>query len=279
MTTPKRILKTKGIRPLRRLGQTFLDDRNMIGKIVTLLDLRQDDVVIEIGAGTGIMTEEIAKRAYKVIAVEIDSGLIALLEERLAGYHNINIVHADVLKFDFSLAHSPLSSSAKVKIVGNIPYNISSQILFRLIDYRDNISFMVLMFQKELADRIRAHPGSKDYGIPSVFTDMYTVCTCELTIPAQCFYPKPKVTSSVLKLVIRDRPKVDIKDHAFFVKIVRLAFSKRRKTLLNNLRDLLMQGNSEEQINQALRNSGIDVKKRGEALTSVEFGVLSNALL
>lgn len=279
MTTPKRILKTKGIRPLRRLGQAFLDDRNMIGKIVTLLDLRQDDVVIEIGAGTGIMTEEIAKRAYKVIAVEIDSGLIALLEERLAGYHNIDIVHADVLKFDFSLAHSPLSSSAKVKIVGNIPYNISSQILFRLIDYRDNISFMVLMFQKELADRIRAHPGSKDYGIPSVFTDMYTVCTCELTIPAQCFYPKPKVTSSVLKLVIRDRPKVDIKDHAFFVKIVRLAFSKRRKTLLNNLRDLLMQGNSEEQINQALRNSGIDAKKRGEALTSVEFGVLSNALL
>jgi 16S rRNA (adenine1518-N6/adenine1519-N6)-dimethyltransferase len=279
MTTPKRILRGKGIRPLRRLGQTFLDDRNMIGKIVTLLDLRQDDVVIEIGAGTGIMTEEIAKIACKVIAVEIDSGLIAVLKERLSGYHNIDIVHADVLKFDFSSVHSPLSSSAKVKIVGNIPYNISSQILFRLIDYRDNISFMVLMFQKELADRIRAHPGSKDYGIPSVLTDMYTVCTCELNIPGQCFYPKPKVTSSVLKMVIRDRPKIDVKDHAFFVKIVRLAFSKRRKILLNNLRDLLMQGYSEEEINRALRNSGIDAKKRGEALTSVEFGVLSNALL
>jgi len=278
MTTTRKILRSKGIRPLKRLGQTFLDDRNMIEKVIAVLDVQRDDVVIEIGAGTGIMTEEIAKKAYKVVAIEIDPYLINILKERLSGYHNVDIVHADVLNFDFSSIHS-LLPSGKVKIIGNIPYHISSQILFRLIDYRDNISFMVLMFQKELADRICAYPGSKIYGIPSVLVDMYTVCSCELNVPGQCFYPKPRVTSSVLKLVIRDRPKIDIKDNAFFIKIVRLAFSKRRKVLLNNLRGLLEQGYSEEEISEALQNSGVDGRKRGETLAAVELGALSNALL
>jgi 16S rRNA (adenine1518-N6/adenine1519-N6)-dimethyltransferase len=278
MTTPGKILRNKGIRPLKRLGQTFLDDRKMIEKILAVLDVQRDDVVIEIGAGTGVMTEKIAKKAFKVVAIEIDPYLINILKEILSDYHNVDIVHADVLNFDFSSIHS-LLPSGKVKIIGNIPYHISSQILFRLIDYRDNISFMVLMFQKELADRICAYPGSKIYGIPSVLVDMYTVCSYELNVPGQCFYPKPRVTSSVLKLVIRDRPKIDIKDHAFFVKIVRLAFSKRRKVLFNNLRGLLEQGYSEEEINEALQNSGVDGRKRGETLAAVELGALSNALL
>lgn len=266
------------MRPIKRLGQAFLDDCNMIAKIIAVLDVQENDVVIEIGAGTGVMTEKIAKKAYKVIALEIDPCLIGILEERLSDCHNVDIVHADVLDFDFASIHS-LLPSGKAKIIGNIPYQISSQILFRLIDYRDNISFMVLMFQKELADRICAYPGSKIYGIPSVLVDMYTICSCELKVPGQCFYPKPRVTSSVLKLIVRDRPKIDIKDHAFFIKIVKLAFSKRRKILFNNLRCLLEQGYSEDEINEALQNAGVDGRKRAETLTAVQFGALSNALL
>jgi 16S rRNA (adenine1518-N6/adenine1519-N6)-dimethyltransferase len=277
MTTPSKILKSKGIRPDRRLGQTFLDDRNMIAKIIAVLDVQKDDAVIEIGAGTGIMTAEIAKKAGKVVALEIDPYLISILEERLSDFKNVDVVHADVLDFDFASIRGNLPSG-KIKIIGNIPYHISSQILFRLIDYRDNIFLMVLMFQKELADRICAHPGSKNYGIPSVLVDMYTVCTRELNIPGQCFYPKPMVTSSVLKLVIREKPKIELNNHAFFTKIVRLAFSKRRKVLFNNLRCLSQQGYSEDEINKALQNSGVDGRCRGETLTSVQLGELSNAL-
>jgi 16S rRNA (adenine1518-N6/adenine1519-N6)-dimethyltransferase len=278
MTSPRKILKSKGIRPLKRLGQSFLEDRNVIGKIIRILDVRCDDVVIEIGAGIGIMTEEIAKKASKVIALEIDPCLVEILKERLTDYHNIEVVQADVLAFDFSYV-SPFFVGGKVKVIGNIPYHISSQILFRLLDYRKYISCMVLMFQKELADRLTANPGSKEYGIPSVMVDMYTICTRELIIPGLCFYPAPKVMSTVLKMVMRDTPQIDIKNHQFFIKIVRIAFSKRRKTLLNNLKGLIGQGYSEGEITQALVNSGIDGKRRGETLSSIELGILSHAFL
>ncbi len=138
---------------------------------------------------------------------------------------------------------------------------------------------MVLMFQKELADRICADSGSKAYGIPSVLVNMYTLCTCELNIPRQCFYPQPKVDSSVLKMIVRKEPHIDLKDHDFFNRIVKIAFAKRRKTLMNNLKVLLKGGYSEEALHEALENSGIDSNRRGETLTAVEYGLLSNALL
>jgi len=275
---PRKILKRKGIRPLKKLSQSFLEDQNIIGKIIAVMDLQRDDVIIEIGAGIGIMTEEIAKTVLKVYAVEIDPRLVEILTERLERYHNVEILQADILKIDFSSLGLNLQRR-KIKVVGNIPYNISSQILFQLIDYRRFISRMVLMFQEELAVRICATPGSKEYGIPSVQVDMYTICTRELKIPKQCFYPEPNVMSAVLNMVVRDKPKVDIKDHNFFIKIVRMAFSKRRKTLLNNLKDLLGDGYSYEEIIQALQLSEIDGSRRGETLSVEELGALSNAFL
>lgn len=278
MTTPKKILQSKGIRPLRRLGQTFLNDRNAIDKILGVLEIQDDDVVVEIGAGIGIMTEEMAKRARKVVALEIDFSLLEVLKERLAGYQNIEVIRTDVLDFDFSAICS-ISQVQKVKVMGNIPYNISSQILFRLINYRKCISCMVLMFQKELADRICAHPGSRDYGIPSVLVHMYLTCTRELKVPGTCFYPEPKVMSTVLKMVFRDEPQVALKNHDLFTKIVRIAFSKRRKTLLNNLKSMKGYGYSEERIHGALSNCFVDGGRRAETLTAEEFGAISNALL
>jgi 16S rRNA (adenine1518-N6/adenine1519-N6)-dimethyltransferase len=277
MTTVREILKDHGIRPLKRLGQSFLEDKNAINKIIIISNIEEDDIVVEIGAGVGLMTESIAKRSRKVIALDIDPKMVGILRERMAPYHHVDILHADVLEYDFSSAIDDLPSR-KIKVIGNIPYNISSQILFRLLAYRDHISSMILMFQKELADRLTATPGTKAYGVPTVLVSMYLLCSREMTIPSSCFYPKPAVMSSVLKMVIREKPQVDLADHDFFFKIVKTVFAKRRKTVTNNLRSLRLLGYSDMDVTKALKDSGVDGARRGETLTAPEIGRLSNAL-
>ncbi|MBM4270561.1 MAG: ribosomal RNA small subunit methyltransferase A [Deltaproteobacteria bacterium] len=276
MTSVRKVLKDYGIRPLKRLGQSFLQDINVINKIVGLADIRSDETVIEIGAGIGVVTELIALKAGRVIALEVDPRMVAVLRERLAHIDHVTVIHADVLQYDFSSCDS--SSSRKMKIIGNIPYHISSQILFHLLSYRQHISTMILMFQKELADRLVASPGTKEYGIPSVMVSMYTHCSRELTVPGSCFYPEPEVKSSVLKMDIRERPRVELNDHLFFSRVVRTAFSQRRKTLMNNLRSSFLPRFPEYKIAMALREAGIDGRRRGESLTPEELGVLSNTL-
>jgi 16S rRNA (adenine1518-N6/adenine1519-N6)-dimethyltransferase len=277
MTTVRQILKGYGVRPLKRFGQSFLEDKNVIHKILKISEITGEDTVVEIGAGVGIMTELIAKRARNVIALEIDPRMIQILKERLANYHNVDVIQTDVLEYDFLSATSGLTAQ-KLTIIGNIPYNISSQILFRLLDYRNHISSMILMFQKELADRFTASPGTKEYGIPTVLLSMYAESYREMLIPKSCFYPEPKIMSTVLRMVIREIPQVDLQEHELFVKIVKMAFSKRRKTLLNNLRSLYTLGYSEKDVAEALQNAGIDGTRRGETLTAVELGGLCNAL-
>ncbi|MCG6533393.1 MAG: 16S rRNA (adenine(1518)-N(6)/adenine(1519)-N(6))-dimethyltransferase RsmA [Syntrophales bacterium LBB04] len=277
MTTVRKILKDHGIRPLKRLGQAFLEDRNAINKIIRISNIQEDDIIVEIGAGVGLMTESIAKQAKKVIALDIDPRMVGILRERMAPYPHVDIVQADVLEYDFSGAIGELPLR-KIKVIGNIPYNISSQILFRLLAYRDHISSMILMFQKELADRLIATPGTRAYGVPTVLVSMYLLCSREMAIPASCFYPMPAVMSSVLKMVIREKPQLDLADHDFFFKIAKTAFAKRRKTLLNNLRGLSLLGYSDIDVTKALKNSGIDGARRGETLTALEIGRLSNAL-
>jgi 16S rRNA (adenine1518-N6/adenine1519-N6)-dimethyltransferase len=276
MASVRKVLKDYGIRPLKRLGQSFLQDVNVINKIVGLADIRSDETVIEIGAGIGVMTELIALKAGRVIALEVDPRMVAVLRERLAHIDYVTVIHTDVLQYDFSSCDSP--SSRKMKIIGNIPYHISSQILFHLLSYRQHISTMILMFQKELADRLVASPGTKEYGIPSVMVSMYTHCSRELIVPGSCFYPEPGVKSSVLKMDIRERPRVELKDHLFFSRVVRTAFSQRRKTLMNNLRSSFLPRFPEHKIAVALREAGIDGGRRGESLTPEELGELSNAL-
>lgn len=275
--TPRTILKNKGIRPLKRFGQTFIEDTNVIRKIVDLIEIDINDIVIEIGAGVGIITGIIASKAKKVLAIEVDPYMVGILSEELAGISNVDIIHTNVLNFDFSSARSMAETVKNIKVFGNIPYNISSQILFRLIGYRSYLSMLILMFQKEMADRITAQPNSKDYGIPAVIVDMYMICSNELTIPGSCFYPKPKVDSSVLKMVFRDKTKIDLKDEDLFIRIVKKAFSQRRKTLFNNLKNLGWRGASEKEVTEeALRMANIDGKRRAETLSAEEFGVLSN---
>ena len=278
MTSPRDILKKYGIRPYKGLGQSFLLDNNITGKIVNVMDIKDDDTVVEIGAGLGVMTAMIAKQARKVIALEIDQGLLNVLHEELKGVSNVEILKQDILKYDFPI---PLEDAAsqKLKVIGNIPYNISSQILFRLIEFRDHISSMVLMFQKEVAERIMASPGTKEYGLLSVITSMYTIPSKVVVAPAGCFYPKPKVDSTVLKMVVREKPRFEVKNADFFFKLVKTALSKRRKTLLNNLRSSNLLRSSKTDIDKILTMLEIDGQRRGETLTVEEFGKLSKAIL
>jgi 16S rRNA (adenine1518-N6/adenine1519-N6)-dimethyltransferase len=273
----RKILRHKGIRPLKRFGQSFLEDQNIISKIVASADLKKDDTVIEIGAGLGIMTESIARLVARVVALEIDPYMISILKDRLNRIFNIEIIRTDVLKYDFS-GVDVKNSSQKLKIIGNVPYNISSQILFYVLGFRDYIGSIVIMLQKEMADRIMAMPGTKEYGIPSVIAQMYADITREVRVPASCFFPEPKVDSTVLKFVIREKPLFDLRDEDTFLNVVKVAFAHRRKTLQNNLRNSNLLDRSLSQASLLLHTVQIDAQRRAETLTVEEFGRLSNAL-
>jgi 16S rRNA (adenine1518-N6/adenine1519-N6)-dimethyltransferase len=266
MTSIRKLLARYAIQPRKKWGQSFLEDMNIIRRIVAMAEPAGDETVVEIGAGLGFMTEELAKKAGRVIALEIDPRLVAVLRERFIGQDRVEVLQMDVLKYDFSSA----CPGGRIKVVGNIPYPISSPILFRLLDFRRSISSMILMFQKELADRITAPPGTKDYGIPSVLVSRYTKATCELTVPPTCFYPVPDVVSSVLRITARPEP--DLPDEALFAKIVRAAFARRRKTLWNNFRHI---GIPEERVGRVFAGSGIDRNRRAETLSVEEFSLLT----
>lgn len=254
------------IHPQKRLGQSFLEDLNVIRRIVDLAKPEETETIVEIGAGLGFMTEALAKRAGRVVAVEVDPRLADILRERFAGHSRVEVVETDVLKYDFSSA----SIGEKVKVVGNIPYHISTPILFRLLDFRQSISEMILMLQKELADRIAASPGTKAYGIPSVIVARYTKIALEMTVPPTCFYPVPEVLSAVLRMEVL--PESGLPDGALFSKIVRAAFARRRKTLWNNLRGI---GLSEDLVDRVFARSGIDRTRRAETLSVEEFSRLA----
>lgn len=282
MTSPRAILKKYGIHPVKGLGQSFLIDNNITSKIVTVSDITRDDIVVEIGAGLGVMTAMIADRARKVIALEIDPKLVAVLREELRHLTNVEILKQDVLKYDLSSAFQEDryrdGTESKVKVVGNIPYNISSQILLRMITLRKHVSSMTFMFQKEVAERITASPGTKQYGLLSVLAALYTMPSRIITVPASCFFPKPKVDSIVLKMNIRQQPLWKIKDENLFFNVVKTAFSKRRKTLANNFKSSDLVQSLDSDVHVIFRSANIDGQRRGETLTVEEFVRLSDAI-
>ncbi len=280
MSSPLSLLRKYGIRPRKRLGQCFLCDPNILEKIVRIAEIRDGDTVVEIGAGIGVLTAMIAGRARRVVALEVDRLLVELLRKELGDCGNVEIVHADVLRFDFSAVISRdqnVTPVDKVKVIGNVPYNISSQIVLRLLEYRTSINRMVLMLQREVAERLAAPPGTKDYGPLSVYVALYTKPTLEHRVPATCFHPRPDVESRILRLDVRDEPLCRVNDPVLFQRLVRLSFSMRRKTLLNNLKSAPLPV-PPEQVIAALETLGIDGHRRAETLSVKEFADLSNLL-
>lgn len=273
MPSAKDLLKKYDIRPKKRLSQSFLIDPNITRKIAMLIDPGPGDSVVEIGSGLGVLTGIVAGHVKSVTALEIDPGLVNVLNEELAG-KNVQVAHQDFLKFD--LHEAAARAGSKLKVIGNAPYNISSAIVFRLIDFREDISSAVLMFQKEVAERISAVPNSKEYGIVSVIASMYAVTRRELIVPPGCFFPRPKVDSAVIRMIFRDEPLVELINPELFRVLVRTAFARRRKTLINNLKNSGL--NSSGKIEQILAESGIDGRRRAESLSPEEFGCLSNKI-
>ncbi|MHB8769773.1 MAG: 16S rRNA (adenine(1518)-N(6)/adenine(1519)-N(6))-dimethyltransferase RsmA [Syntrophales bacterium] len=271
MESVRTTLARYDIRPRKRFGQSFLADQNTIRRIAALDPPGQEETVVEIGAGLGLLTAELARTAARVIALEIDPRLVSALRDRFADDPAVEIVPGDVLDYDFS----QVSPGGKVMVVGNIPYHISTPILFHLLKFRQAISRMVLMLQKELADRITATPGGKEYGIPSVLIARYAVTSRELNVSPACFYPEPKVVSSVVRVEFRGDRGATPAEEALFSRTVRSAFAQRRKTLRNNLRAA---GFPEEVLEGVLERAGIQGTRRAETLTVDEYGVLAGEL-
>ena len=277
MTSPKEIIRRYEIKPRKKLGQSFLMDKSIIEQISKIAQVTKNDIVVEIGAGIGVLTQELARNAAKIIAVEVDNKLVGVLKDKLLKYENVEIYSGDILKFDFETITR--SEQQKIKVIGNIPYNISSPVLFRLLSFRKVIDSFVIMLQKEVVQRLIAVPGGKDYGVPSVILQMFAMVEKILDVPAGCFYPVPKVESSVMKGFFMEKPLVELADEDFFIKLVRDAFAQRRKMMINNLKkSKLLEEFSESFLKESLEIAGIDGRRRSETLSIKEFGYLSNIL-
>ena len=272
-----KILKKHAVRPRRRFSQSFLKDDNVARKIVGAADLRGQDVVLEIGSGHGILTRLMAPRVKNLLAVEIDPQLVAVLEEETGSRDNVLILEADILKLDLATLLAGHGGERK-KIVGNIPYGISTEILFRLLTHRRLIASAVLMVQKELAERLTAAPGTKAYGIPTVLLTMYARIGHLFDVPPPCFHPRPRVVSSVISLTFRERPLVELSDENHFFRLVKAAFAQRRKTIANNLRAAPELGCKQEDLEEMLEKCGLNGRIRAEMLTVETLGRLSNEL-
>jgi len=249
----------------RYLGQVFLYDPTILRRIIEVARPFGEDLVVEIGPGRGRLTRMIAERVKKVIAIELDDKLFKTLKTELAGYKNVELVHEDALRY-------PYENLPEFKVVANIPYYITTPIIFRLFKSRKNLISMTLTIQKEVAERIVARPGVKDYGSLSVFVQYYAEPSLVFMVPKGAFRPVPKVDSAVVHLKILSRPSVDVRDETFFFRVVRTAFTQRRKMLSNSLKSL------RKDIKERLLEAGVDPKRRAETLSIEEFARLSDIL-
>lgn len=273
----KDIVSKYGFRFTKSLGQNFLIDEGVLEKIVNAGDITKDDVVIEIGPGIGTLTKELSLRAKKVVSIEIDKMLIPILKDTLSDRENVSIINEDILKADIKSIVDEYSNKRPVKVVANLPYYITTPIIMRFLEEYIPMSTMVVMIQKEVADRINAKPSTKDYGTLSVAVQYY--CSTEIVAkaPKGAFIPEPSVDSSVIKLTVKEKRDVQLKDEPLFFEVVKASFSKRRKTLLNALSSFGTLG-EKEQMKYALEKSDIDPKRRGETLDIYEFARLSNEI-
>ncbi|MGB4184396.1 MAG: 16S rRNA (adenine(1518)-N(6)/adenine(1519)-N(6))-dimethyltransferase RsmA [Caldicoprobacterales bacterium] len=281
LTSPKvikDIMERHNFRFSKSLGQNFLIDGNIVKKIMEGAEITKEDRVLEIGPGIGTLTQELVSTAAKVVAVEIDKSLLPVLEETLGQPPNLRIVHGDILKIDIRGLINEFFEGKEFKVVANLPYYITTPIIMRFLEEDLPFTALTVMIQKEVAQRMAAKPGQKEYGSLSVAIQYYTKPRIVCKVPSNVFMPKPKVDSIVIALDRLEEPPVDVFDRDLFFKVVRAAFAKRRKTILNNLTSGELEEWSREDILRVLESVGIDPQRRGETLSIQEFALIANSL-
>ena len=274
----KEILAQSGFTFSKSLGQNFLIDENVLGKIISGANIDDNTNVIEIGPGFGTLTQRLCRNAKKVVAIEIDKTAIPILQNNLEEFDNVKIINDDVLKCDLKKIIEDEFGGGSVKIAANLPYYITTPIIMHILESRIDAENLCIMIQKEVAERIVAKAGTKDYGALSVAVNYYAVPRMICSVPPSSFIPMPKVSSAVISLDIRKEPAVSVKNEKGFFKVVKAAFGQRRKTLLNALANSPAIPMGKEEISNILASCGIDEKRRGETLTLQDFADIANRI-
>lgn len=275
----RELLNTYGLTLKKSLGQNFLTDSHVLDKIIAAAALTPESGVIEIGPGIGALTERLAGMASKVVAVELDHRLVPVLKELFQTQPHVEIIHGDALKVDLAaVIQTHFQGIKTLHVVANLPYYVTSPILIRLLTERYPLTNIVVMIQKEVADRLAAKPGTKDYGSLSVLVQYFAEVEEVAKVPSHVFIPRPNVDSAVARLTLRQHPAVEVKNEEWFFKVVRAAFQQRRKTLLNTLHANLFPKRDKAEVEEWLKEAGIDPKRRGETLDLQEFAVLAQLI-
>ena len=273
------ILKKYDFMFQKRFGQNFLIDTHVLEKIIKSAEITKEDLVLEIGPGIGTMTQYLCENAREVVAVEIDKNLIPILEnDTLAEYDNVTVINEDILKFDLNALVQERNSGNRIKVVANLPYYITTPIIMGLFESHVPLQNITVMVQKEVADRMQAGPGSKDYGALSLAVQYYATPYIAANVPPNCFMPRPNVGSAVIRLTLHEEPPVKVRDEKFMFALIRASFNQRRKTLVNGLTNASELKLSKEEVQAALEEMGLSATVRGEALTLEQFAELSNRI-
>lgn len=262
----------------KKFGQNFLIDTHVLDKIIAAAEITKEDYVLEIGPGIGTMTQYLCENAGKVTAVEIDNNLIPILEDTLSQYKNVQVINNDVLKLDLAKMVEEENDNKPIKVVANLPYYITTPIIMGLFEQKVPIDSITVMVQKEVAERMQAGPGSKDYGALSLAVQYYSTAYIAANVPPNCFMPRPKVGSAVIRLKRHTQKPVNVKDEKLMFKLIRASFNQRRKTLVNGLNNSQELSFSKDEIIKAILEIGKTETVRGETLTLEEFAMLSDAL-
>jgi len=262
----------------KKFGQNFLIDAHVLEKIIAAAEITKDDFVLEIGPGIGTMTQYLAEAAREVVAVEIDKALIPILGETLSGYSNVTVINEDILKVDIKKLAEERNGGQPIKVVANLPYYITTPIIMGLFESGVPIDSITVMVQKEVAERMQAGPGTKDYGALSLAVQYYAEPYIAANVPLNCFMPRPKVGSAVIRLKRHKELPVKVKDPQFLFKVIRASFNQRRKTLQNGLNNSPEIHLTKEKIAEAILAVGLPESVRGEALTLEQFAKLSDCL-
>lgn len=263
----------------KKFGQNFLIDTHVLDKIISAAGITKEDMVLEVGPGIGTMTQYLCEHAREVVAVEIDKNLIPILGDTLSEYDNITIIHDDILKVDINKIVQERNAGKPIKVVANLPYYITTPIIMGLFESHVPIENITVMVQKEVADRMQVGPGTKDYGALSLAVQYYAEPYIVANVPPNCFMPRPKVGSAVIRLTRHSEPPVKVTDEKLMFQLIRASFNQRRKTLINGLNNSPELDFSKEIIAKALETMGLPLTVRGETLTLEQFAKLSEELV